>query len=311
MIIPSNLISENDFSKIFNIIKKQYKVLNSNENKNGRPKKFTDQQIIACAIYGVHYSIFSLRELEYKINRDLVFKEIIGITNAPDYSTFSIRLKKIEQHIYYGIYAILIECINPKTRLCAIDATALRSSRFDSEAKKGKGTRLGFFTGYKLHCMVAVTDIIIPLVFDITTANVYDNQPSSLLYETKIYNPFLILGDAAYDSEEWFKICEKLDMNLLTDINMRKAKSIESFNGQRYKNALFRKSPIGKKLYKSRLKIEQLFSVLKGLYNLENPRLYGINRYKRHVKWCLMAYLIDEYRKKSLKIVSRKYPWNL
>ncbi|MGL5764360.1 MAG: transposase, partial [Sarcina sp.] len=189
-------------SFFFNIIKKQYKVLNSNENKNGRPKKFTDQQIITCAIYGVHHSIFSLRELEYKINRDFVFKEIIGITNAPDYSTFSIMLKKIEQHIYYGIYAMLIECINLKTRLCAIDAKALRSSRFDSEAKKGKGTRLGFFTGCKLYCMVAVINIIIPLVFDVTTANVYDNQPLSFLYETKRYNLFLILGDVAYDSED-------------------------------------------------------------------------------------------------------------
>ena len=92
MIIPSNLISENDFFKIFNIIKKQYKVLNSNENKNGKPKKFTDQQIIACAIYGVHHSIFSLRELECKINRDLVFKKIISITNAPDYSTYQLWL---------------------------------------------------------------------------------------------------------------------------------------------------------------------------------------------------------------------------
>ena len=56
---------------------------------------------------------------------------------------------------------------------------------------------------------------------------------------------------------------------------MRKAKSIKSFTTERYENALFIQSPIGKRLYKNRLKIEQLFSILKGLYNLENPRLYG------------------------------------
>ncbi|MDV5105285.1 hypothetical protein R2R32_00465 [Clostridium perfringens] len=44
--------------------------------------------------------------------------------------------------------------------------------------------------------MRAVTDIIIPLVFNVTTPNVYDNQVSDLLYEAKIYNPFLILVDA-------------------------------------------------------------------------------------------------------------------
>src|SRR3712207_9557668 len=76
----------------------------------------------------------------------------------------------------------------------------------------------------------------------------------------------------------------------LTDVNMRKANSIESFKDvSRYKNALFRQSPIGKNLYKNRLKIEQLFSMLKGLYNLENPRLYGQKRYERHVKWVLLS----------------------
>ena len=188
---------------------------------------------------------------------------------------------------------MFIEFIDPEIRLCAIDGTALRSSKYDSEAKSGKGTRLGYFKGYKLHCIAAVTDIIIPLVFDLTTANVYDNQLSHLLYEVKTYNPFLIIADAAYDSAEWFDIVSDLELNLLTDINMRKAKSIESFTVKRYENAVFMKSPIGLNLYKNRLKIEQLFSVLKGLYNLENPRLYGQARYERHIKWVLLSYLID------------------
>jgi hypothetical protein len=80
---------------------------------------------------------------------------------------------------------------------------------------------------------------------------------------------------------------------------MRKAKSIEAFIDKRYENALFFESPIGVNLYKNRLKIEQLFSVLKGLYNLENPRLYGQARYERHIKWVLLAYLIDEFNKKT------------
>jgi len=292
-------------------IKYVFNKLNNFEKKKGRPYKYSDEQILACAIYGVRNSIFSLRELEYKINRDPLFKYTIGIDKAPDYSTLSLRLNKIERFIYYGIYAMLIESINPDTRICAIDGTALRSSKFDGDARKGKGTRLGFYIGYKLHCIASVTDVIIPLIFDITTANVYDNQLFDLMYEAKIYNPFMILADAAYDDENWFKIAKDLDLNLLTDVNIRNSKSIESFSENRYNNALFRESTIGSKLYKNRLKIEQLFSVLKGLYNLENPRLYGKNRYKRHVKWVLMSYLIDEYNKKKDNIKTRKYPWNL
>lgn len=50
--------------------------------------------------------------------------------------------------------------------------------------------------------------------------------------------------------------------------------------------------------------------MLKDLYNLENPRLYGINRYIQHIKWVLMPYLIDELIKKKANIKIRKYPWN-
>lgn len=312
MIIPSIIERENTYYKIFQAVEIAFAKLNSNNKKTkGRPRKYSDQQMVACMLYGVKNSIFSLRELGYRIKQDYIFKSIIQLNEVPDYSTFSLRAKSLEQHLYYGIYAMFVELIDPETRLCAIDGTALRSSKYDSEAKSGKGTRLGYFKGYKFHCIATVTDIIIPLVFDLTTANVYDNQVSNLLYEAKIYNPFLILADAAYDSSEWFEIASDLEFNLLTDINMRKAKSIESFADKRYENALFMQSPIGLKLYKNRLKIEQLFSVLKGLYNLENPRLYGQARYERHIKWVLLAYLIDEFNKKQEGINSRKYPWNL
>ena len=312
MIISINIETENTYYKIFEAVKIAFAKLNSKDRSTkGRPRKYSDQQIVACMLYGVKNSIFSLRELEYRIKQDYTFKAIIQLTEVPDYSTFSLRAKALEQHLYYGVYAMLVELISPETRLCAIDGTALRSSKYDSEAKSGKGTRLGYFIGYKLHCIAAVTDIIIPLVFNVTTANVYDNQVSDLLYEAKIYNPFLILADAAYDSVKWLEIASDLKFNLLTDINMRKAKSLESFTDKRYENALFIQSPIGLKLYKNRLKIEQLFSTLKGLYNLENPRLYGQARYERHIKWVLLAYLVDEFNKKQQGIKSRKYPWNL
>ena len=312
MIIPLNIKSENSYYKIFEAVKIAFTKLNSNiESTKGRPRKYSDEQIVACMLYGVKNSIFSLRELEYRIKQDYVFQSIIKLEKVPDYSTFSLRSKTLEKHIYYGVYAMFVELINPETRLCAIDSTALRSSKYDSEAKSGKSTRLGYYKGYKLHCIATVTDIIIPLVFHLTTANVYDNQVSDLLYESKTYNPFLILADAAYDSVEWFEIASSLEFNLLTDINMRKAKNIKSFADKRHENALFLKSPIGLKLYKNRLKIEQLFSVLKGLYNLENPRLYGQARYERHIKWVLLACLVDEFNKKQQGIKTRKYPWNL
>ena len=312
MIIPKDITGENIFTKIFDTINKIFSIIKKDKPKaKGRPRKYTDEQIVACMIYQVKYSIFSLRELEWRIKQDATFKAIIGLKDVPDYTTLSIRINSIEKHIFYGIFNIAVAFIDPSMRLCTIDSTALRSSIYDSEAQYGIGSRLGTYKGYKLHLVASADDIYIPIAFTVTTAEVYDNQVSNILYDIKIFNPFLVLADAAYDDTEWFKKAKALDINLLTDINMRRANSIESFKDQeRYKNALFLKSPIGQRLYKNRISIEQLFSILKGLYNLENPRLYGKQRYTRHIQWVLFAYLLDEYTKKQEGIKSRKYPWN-
>lgn len=312
MIIPKYTPGENIFSKIFDTINKIFGIIKKDKPKaKGRPRKYTDEQIVACMIYQVKYSIFSLRELEWRIKQDATFKAIIGLKDVPDYTTLSIRINSIEKHIFYGIFNITVALIDPSLRLCAIDSTALRSSNYDSEAQYGVGSRLGTYKGYKLHLAASADDIYIPIAFAVTTAEVYDNQVSDILYDIKTFNPFLILADAAYDDTEWFKKAKSLEINLLTDINMRRANSIESFRDQeRYKNALFLESPIGQRLYRNRISIEQLFSTLKGLYNLENPRLYGKQRYIRHIQWVLFAYLLDEYTKKQEGIKSRKYPWN-
>ncbi|WP_242851955.1 transposase [Clostridium botulinum] len=233
MIITLNIQSENIYFKIFETVNIAFNKLGINTRKTkGRPPKYSDQQIVACMIYGVNNSIFSLRELEYKIKQDIVFQKIIGLKEVPDHSTFSLRAIALEKYVYYGIYAMLIELINPSTRICAIDGTALRSSLYDSEARYGKGTRLGRYKGYKLHCTACVCDSILPLSFSVTTANVYDNQVQGLLYELKTYNPFIVLADAAYDDAQWFKVSKTLEYNLLTDVNMRKANSIESFKDE-------------------------------------------------------------------------------
>lgn len=54
-------------------------------------------------LYGVKNRIFSLRELEYRIKQDYTFKAINQLNEVPEYSTFSLRAKALEYHIYYGI----------------------------------------------------------------------------------------------------------------------------------------------------------------------------------------------------------------
>ena len=155
-------------------------------------------------------------------------------------------------------------------KLCVIDNTALRSSNYGSKAQYGVSSSLGTYKGYKIYLVASADNIYIPIAFMVTTAEVYDNQISDILYDVNTFNLFLFLADAAYDNTEWFKKTKSLGINLLTDVNMRRANSIE----------------------------------------LENPRLYGKQRYTRHIQWVLFAYLLDEYIKKQEGIKSRKYPWN-
>ena len=78
MIISLNIKSENTYYKIFEAVKIAFtKLSTNNQNTKGRPRKYSDQQIVCCMLYGVKNSIFSLRELEYKIKQDHIFKSII------------------------------------------------------------------------------------------------------------------------------------------------------------------------------------------------------------------------------------------
>jgi Transposase domain (DUF772). len=92
MIISLNLSSENTYYKIYEAVETVFSKLELKKSKSkGRPRKYSDKQIVACMIYGVKNSIFSLRELEYKIKQDIVFRHITNLFQVPDYSTFSLR----------------------------------------------------------------------------------------------------------------------------------------------------------------------------------------------------------------------------
>lgn len=200
----------------------------------------------------------------------------------------------------------------PNTRVCSIDSTSLRSSKYDLEAKYGTSTRLGKYKGYKLH-LISSNDSI-PLMFNFTTANAYDNTfdcCEKLMTPLKNYDPFILLGDAAYDSTKLFELANDLGFKLLTDINYRNADSIYDFTDRcKIENGLYYNSALGEKMYKNRLTIERLFSILKERYNLESPRLYGVERYKSHVMWTLLLYLIEKLIDKENDISNNKFPWN-
>ncbi|SHK06934.1 transposase [Paramaledivibacter caminithermalis] len=260
-------------------------------------------------MYKVIRNVCCLRELEWELSNDALAIKIIGLTDIPDHSTFCIRIKQIQENLFYQVYRLFVLLLSPDLRVCSVDSTALRSSKFDSEAKKDKSTRLGWCQGYKLHLVSSLDSITI--AFNFTTANVYDSNCKELIRELDDYDIFVLLGAAAYDSVKLFELCDELSINLLTDIDLRKAKSIDSLkNEYSRKNILYLESPTGEKIYRNRITIERLFEVLKQRYNLEKPRLYGHNKYKSHVMWTLLLYLIEKLINQEKGVNNLKFPWN-
>ncbi|ADL12503.1 ISNCY-like element ISAcar1 family transposase [Acetohalobium arabaticum] len=314
MIISPEELKENTFYQICSKLDEiYYTKFSPQENQGrGRPKKYSDLQMIKCLLYKVKNKIYCLRELESKLKEDLLALGIIKLNDVPDHSTFALRFNQLEKMKFNILFQSVIKELNPDTRITSIDATALRSSKNDSDAKLGVSTNLGRYKGYKLH-LIASNDSI-PLSFKFTTGNVYDN---TFDYCKEIMEPlgehdiFILLGDAAYDSTKLFKLADDLGFKLLTDINYRNADSIDDFTDKcRIENGIYFNSPMGEKMYKNRLTIERSFSILKERYNLEAPRLYGFKRYRSHVMWTLLLYLIEKLIDKENGITDNKFSWN-
>jgi hypothetical protein len=281
----------------------------THQHHRGRPKKFSDAQILKCFVYQVFSRIRCFRELEWKLQQDHWVIRAIGLEQVPDHTTLFRRMRKIEENLYFCIYQEIIEQLEPQTRVCYWDSTALRSSRYDRDSEKGKGTRLGWYYGYKLHAIVS--EDLLPLSWDVTPAGFYDNQVPYLMNHLNHYDVFFLLGDAAYDDKKLFEISEERNIHLVTEVNLRNSSSPENFKDfRRWRNWLYVDQGLGKKLLSKRSGIERLFATLKTIYGLEQPRLYGIYRYYRHILWVILVYLLCRLADKRNGFNTRKAPWN-
>jgi len=88
------------FLKLLFVVKKVAEALTRRikHHRRGRPRKFNLFQIIACLVYKVKKGIKSFRELEYRINQDTEFKQVVGIEESPDYSYFAKLSRKIKKN---------------------------------------------------------------------------------------------------------------------------------------------------------------------------------------------------------------------
>lgn len=123
----------------------------------------------------------------------------------------------------------------------------------------------------------------------------------------------MILADAAYDSTNLLEKADSANIHLVADLNKRKAKELSPDNIKhplRKKNLIYLQGALGSQTMRSRIEAERFFATLKVQYHLENPRLFGYRRYRRHVMWVLFSYLCDRLIDQAHGIQTAKAPWN-
>lgn len=236
------------------------------------------------------FRLDSLRKLRKFLKDFPYFSHLCGFAQLPHLATFARVATWFREEGYESIHAETLQRMGLHRPLVVMmDSTALRSSLYDSQAAKGRSTRLSWYTGYKLHLCTTPENIVLSYAF--VPANRYDSvMAPGLIYPLKELRLDIkfILGDAAYDSKKVRKAAAEIQAQMMTPINKR--------NGTRkdgYARAMtaFLNTTFGSLLFEQRNRIERLFHLLKDK-GLENPRMFGYHRYRFHVQTMLLMHNI-------------------
>jgi hypothetical protein len=257
--------------------------------KTGRPP-FCRKMFLKSFFLKAWFRLDSLRKLIKFLKAFPYFSHLCGFSTLPHLSTFARAAIWFREEGYESISLATLLKMGLASHLVAIvDSTALRSSLYDSQAKWGKSTRLKSFKGYKLHLCISTEGVILSHAF--VPANRYDSVIApSLLRPLKEYEESIsfVLGDAAYDTKDTREVAEDIEAMMITPINPRNGQRKDSYG--RVMPALLETS-FGAWLFGLRNEIERVFHLLKD-QGLENPRIFGYNRYHFHVQILLLMHNI-------------------
>lgn len=190
----------------------------------------------------------------------------------PTRRTFERRLKATPSSLPEQIAVIgdhLMQRLDPWAaggRAAAIDSTVLRArgsvwhkkhrdagevpdTRIDTDAHWTKSGWHGWVYGWKVHLVVTVGDVWLPLAATLTPANRADNEEAPTLLEAMPQEAVFILGDKAYDDPALRAHCAQRHRTLVTTrrgkyphtdegvevrriFHQLRSHAIENFNGQ-------------------------------------------------------------------------------
>jgi len=295
MYIPQTTIKSNLLYKIIQILKVDFPNLFS-VNQLGRPRKYCLGKILALVTYQARSSNLSFRKIVNSLENDILSLQILGFEKVPNFTViFKSYTKYLKSNM--NIYLKVIgNKIYKNENTFYLDSSSLITSKLDKESRLGKSTRLGWYSGYKLHLICNSKGI--PLSFEITTANIHDSKCDTLISTLSQIKPGAdIFADKGYDSSRLLKHSKDLGVNLICPLNKRKAKKLELDkikDSSRRSNYIYLTSREGRHRYGKRWEIERLFGNLKENYSIDNHRVRGLNRKFFNVSFKLLLFTIEK-----------------
>ena len=243
----------------------------------GRPKDYSDGLFVKALVVmivrrltKVHELLSVLEEPTREMRRLKALLHEQG--RFPSRRTWDRRLNQVpdtlpEQIALVGTHLLaLLQPWMEQGRAGAIDSTLLRAkggmwhkkdrekgvvphTSIDTQAHWGKSQWHGWVYGWKLHVILTVADVWLPLAADVTPANHYDGDMGLWLVEALPDEVRFVLGDRHYNLDELRHLCAEADRELVASrygayphsdggVEVRRifhklrSLAIENFNGQ-------------------------------------------------------------------------------
>lgn len=245
--------------------------------KRGRPRVYPDRLFLKALVIMILRHLHRVYELLSVLDQPTAemqaLRALLTVNGRyPSRRTWERRLRAIPESLpaqigCFGRYLVILICPWAQCgRAAAIDSTTLRArggvwhkkhreqgiiphTSIDTEAHWTKSGWHGWVYGWKLHIVVTVAAVWIPLAATLTPANTADNEAAPDLIWELPPDAVYLLGDLHYNAPNVRQICKHTDRELVTtqygpyphtDIGVRvrrifhelRSRAIENFNGQ-------------------------------------------------------------------------------
>jgi hypothetical protein len=210
----------------------------------GHPKVYSDRLFLKALVIMIVRHLHKVHELLSVLEQptaEMVLLRSLLVEGGryPTRRTWERRLKRLPESLPAQIGCLgryLVAILQPWAkggRAAAIDSTVLRANggvwhkkdrekgevphtSIDTDAHWTKSGWHGWVYGWKLHVVSVVAGVWIPLVADLTSANVADNEAApALIWELPAEVRYL-LGDLHYNAPNVREECEKSQRILVT-----------------------------------------------------------------------------------------------